>query len=81
MNEIEQKTFNTVAHISAGKALSKLIPTTATMGEIPSQFDVIVTENMFGDILSDEGCRQRGSTKGATQSDAIRKAHIRQNDK
>ena len=34
MNEIEQKTFNTVAHISAGKALSKLIPTTATMGEI-----------------------------------------------
>lgn len=34
MNDIEQKTFNTVAHISAGKALSKLIPTTATMGEI-----------------------------------------------
>jgi 3-isopropylmalate dehydrogenase len=56
VTELRDKEFSdvTLNHLYVDNAAMQLIKN-------PSQFDVVVTENMFGDILSDEGAMLAGS--------------------
>ncbi len=56
VTELQKKEFSDVrlSHLYVDNAAMQLVKN-------PSQFDVIVTENMFGDILSDEGAMLAGS--------------------
>jgi 3-isopropylmalate dehydrogenase len=56
VTELQEKEYSdvTLNHLYVDNAAMQLI-------KDPSQFDVVVTENMFGDILSDEGAMLAGS--------------------
>lgn len=56
VSELHEKEFNDVelSHMYVDNAAMQLV-------RAPSQFDVVVTENMFGDILSDEAAMLAGS--------------------
>jgi 3-isopropylmalate dehydrogenase len=58
-----RKTVTTVARHYAGVTLEHMYVDNAAMQLVlkPKQFDVILTSNMFGDILSDEGAALTGS--------------------
>jgi 3-isopropylmalate dehydrogenase len=56
VNRIHQEEYDdiTLNHMYVDNAAMQLV-------RLPSQFDVVVTENMFGDILSDEAAMLAGS--------------------
>ncbi|MDR1832265.1 MAG: 3-isopropylmalate dehydrogenase [Fusobacteriaceae bacterium] len=62
-SKLWRKTVADVAAAYPGVALSHMLVDNAAMQIVkdPAQFDVVVTENMFGDILSDEASMITGS--------------------